>query len=157
MIVANTTFRMAPWADMLFAMDRQWWELHAAEVAESFRGERVSSNQAPSRYMVRRLIMNEFKTFGNSGAACVALAVACGATRVVMLGYDCQKTGGQAHWHGNHPKGLGNAGAIDKWPAKFRELAAHIKNRAVVINASRETALDMFPRKTLEQALAETA
>lgn len=153
MIVANTTFRIAPWADLLFAMDRQWWEMHKDEVALTFRGERVSSNPVPSKYQVRRMPPSELKAFGNSGAACVSLAVLSGAERVVMLGYDCQKTEGKAHWHGDHPKGLGNAGSINKWPAKFRELAAHINGRAVVINASRATALDMFPRQSLEECL----
>lgn len=156
MIVANTTFRIAPWADMLFAMDQQWWDLHRAEVAETFRGDRISSNQVPKKYMVTRLMPSELKSYGNSGAACISLAVLSGATRVILLGYDCQKTGGKAHWHGDHPPGLGNAGGVDKWPAKFKELARDINGRATVINASRATALDMFPRQELEQAL-ETA
>jgi len=152
-IVANTTFRIAPWADLLFAMDRAWWETHKDEVALTFRGERVSSNLVPAKYQVKRMDPKKFKSFQNSGAACVSLAVLSGAERVVMLGYDCQKTDGKAHWHGDHPKGLGNAGSINKWPAKFKALADHINGRAVVINASRATALDMFPRQSLEECL----
>lgn len=154
MIVANTTFRIAPWADLLFAMDRQWWDVHKEEVALTFRGERVSSNTVASKYQVKKMTADKLKTFQNSGAGCVSLAVLSGAEKVIMLGYDCQKTEGQAHWHGDHPKGLGNAGSIDKWPGKFKLLAAHINGKAKVINASRVTALDMFERQPLEQALA---
>lgn len=152
--MANTTFRIAPWADMLYAMDRQWWEAHKEEVAATFRGERVSSNPVAQKYQVKRLGPDTLKTFQNSGAGCISLAVLSGAEKVIMLGYDCQKTGGQAHWHGDHPKGLGNAGKIEKWPAKFRQLKTHIGAKAQVINASRVTALDMFERQSLEDALA---
>lgn len=155
MIVANTTFRIAPWADALFAMDRQWWEEHHKEVMKDFVGERFSNNPLPVGYGVTKLPTAKFKAFGNSGAACVSLAHHLGAKRIVMLGFDCQKTNGMSHWHGDHPKNLGNAGAIARWPAKFRELAKHVAG-VEVINASRATALDMFPRQTLEQAL-ETA
>lgn len=96
--------------------------------------------------------------FSNSGAAAVSLAAARGARRIVMLGYDCQRTGGKAHWHADHGGGLGNTGSLDKWPALFAQLAAHCARlRVQVVNASRETALTCFPRQPLEQALAETS
>ena len=69
-----------------------------------------------------------------------------------LSGYDCQHTGGKAHWHGNHPKGLGNAGSVDKWPNQFRMLAARLPN-IKIINCTRETALNVFPRGTLEEVL----
>ena len=134
----------------MFAMDKQWWDKYRIETAEVFKGERISSNPIPVNWGVRRTTA---KAYGNSGAACIALAVAAGAERVVMLGYDCQHTDGKTHWHGSHPKGLGDAGSINKWPAKFRELSKDIHGKAEVINASRVTALDMFPRMSLEECL----
>lgn len=84
------------------------------------------------------------------------MAVYMGAKNVVMLGFDCQHTGGHAHWHGNHPAGLGNAGSVNKWPAKFEALKRDIAGKAKVVNASRTSALTMFERVDLEQALAGT-
>lgn len=139
---------------MLYAMDKQWWEVHKDEVAATFKGERVSSNTIAQKYEVKRMRPDQLKTFQNSGAGCISLAVLSGAEKVIMLGYDCQKTDGKAHWHGDHPPTLGNAGAINKWPAKFHQLAAHVAGKATIINASRVTALDMFDRQPLEQALA---
>lgn len=156
MIVANTTYQIAPWADALFAMDRQWWEVHHPQVAEQFKGERFSNNPLPSKYNVTKLPNANFKAFGNSGAACVSMAAFMGAKNIIMLGFDCQRTDNKAHWHGDHPKQLGNAGAMNRWPAKFRELARHVSGLNV-INASRATALDMFPRMDLENALKTTA
>jgi hypothetical protein len=94
----------------------------------------------------------KFKAYGNSGAGCVSLALFGDAARVIMLGFDCQHTGGQAHWHGNHPRGLANAKQIDRWPKLFEQL----KNdhpEAEILNASRETALTCFERVALEDVL----
>lgn len=92
----------------------------------------------------------------NSGAGAVALAARWGARRIVLVGFDCQHTGGQRHWHGDHPPGTaGNAApkTVLKWPQQFRELKPRLRG-IQVINATRETALDVFPRAELEQALA---
>ena len=75
-----------------------------------------------------------------------------GARRIYLLGYDCQHTGGQRHWHGDHPKGMGNAGTVAKWPRQFRELVRFVPG-AQIINCSRETALTVFPRAPLESVL----
>ena len=37
------------------------------------------------------------------------------AKNIILLGYDGQKTNGKAHWHADHPRGMGNAGPVDKW------------------------------------------
>lgn len=154
MIVANTTFRIAPWADALFAMDKQWWDKHGAEARATFSGERFSTNPLPVNYGVQRLTADRCKSYGNSGAACIALAIARGARRVIMLGYDCQHTGGVTHWHGSHPKGLGDAGSVNRWPEKFKQLKAELGHRAQIVNASRVTALEIFERQGLEACLA---
>lgn len=73
-----------------------------------------------------------------------------------MLGYDCQRTGGKVHWHGDHPKGLGNAGSMPKWPQQFAKLKAAMAG-VEIINCSRETALTCFTRGDLETCLAEAA
>lgn len=131
-------------------MDLKWWQTYGPCVLEAFSGERVSVAKYPR--------VNRFGAiphFSNSGAASMSLAASRGATRIVMLGFDCQKSDGRVHWHGDHVKGLGNAGSLPKWPANFAKLAAHLKRMKVdVVNASRATALDCFPRMSLEEALA---
>lgn len=144
---------MAPWADAMFAMDRMWWEQHANEVKQVFKGERFTTGILPARYDVKRFQRTEINGFQNSGAAAVEMAVMWGAKKVVMLGYDCQRTNGEAHWHGDHPSGLGNAGSITKWPAHFRNLYAKVNKSADVVNCSRATALNVFRRSTLKEEL----
>lgn len=151
-VVVNTTFRLAPWADALFAMDRTWWAAHWQEVGEVFTGRRYTINKLPVNWGVTAL--SRVNGFGNSGAAAISLAVNKGASRVVLLGYDCQHTRGETHWHGAHPAGLGNAATVARWPAKFEQLAKALKARAQIVNASRETALTCFERVELEDEVS---
>lgn len=90
--------------------------------------------------------------YHNSGAGVIALAAYLGVKKVIMLGYDMQHTSGKKHWHGDHPRGLANAGKVASWPARFRELkTAH--PALEIINCSRVTALNCFPRADLERVL----
>ena len=149
-IVVNTTFRAAPWADALFAMDAKWWNVYHAEVAETFKGQPYTTSTLPIDQRHRTKKLRGVKEYRNSGAGAVSLAAHLGATRVAMLGYDC-KHNGMTHWHGSHPKGLGDAVSVARWPVKFGELARDMK--VPVVNCSRETALTCFPRGTLEDFL----
>lgn len=134
-------------------MDRPWWLMWGDDVAEKFKGQRYSTNLIDRRYSVTRLHAPTFEGYGNSGAACVSLAVDAGARRVILLGYDCQATGGKKHWHGDHPRTLGNAAAMPKWLSKFEKLARD-KAGHEIINCTRETALTCWPRMPLTEALA---
>ena len=131
-------------------MDRQWWEVHLAEVHSKFRGELVTG-----LHRIAGVRRENLKHPQNSGAGAIALAAARGAHRIVLLGFDCQHTGGRRHWHGDHPAGTaGNAApsTVAKWPAQFAELRDRL-GRIEIINCSRETALTVFPRKPLREAL----
>jgi hypothetical protein len=141
-------FQAAPWADALFAMDAPWWNVYRDEVMAKFRGERFSAGRRPDT------TPTPAPTFGNSGAGALALAAHFGALRIVMVGYDCQRTGGMTHSHGDHPPTLGNAKTMPAWPAKFERAAAHLSKLGVeAINASRATALRCFRRGDLQTEL----
>jgi hypothetical protein len=133
-------------------MDRQWWDEYGEEVCRDFQGEKFSCNPIDKKYNITRLHREAFNGFGNSGAGCISLAAVGMADKIIMLGYDCQKTDGKAHWHADYPVHLGNARFIEKWPDKFAELARFVRH-VDVVNASRVTALKLFPRKTLEEAI----
>lgn len=124
--------------------------MHIDEVNQVFAGERYSKNSQNPSYNVTQL--KELNTYGNSGAGCISMAAQGNAARIILLGFDAQHTNGRAHWFGNHPVGLGNAGMTDKWLENFEKLKqdfSHID----IINASRETALTMFTSKSLESLL----
>lgn len=153
-VVTNTTFRIAPWADYLYAMDRKWWEHNLKEVQSVFKG-RLVSNSAHAKQLGITHTTELFKRFEpcqNSGAAAISLAIRLGASRVVMLGYDCGVTKGKSHWHGDHPKPLGNCGSQRRWPDQFKKLRDIYKG-ADIVNASRHSMLSVFPKVQLEEAL----
>lgn len=128
-------------------MDASWWGVHRDEVATSFSGDKYSVNPVNG---VRQVKIDSGR---NSGLGAIRLAILYGATRVILIGYDCQHTNGKKHWHGDHPVGLGNAGSVQHWPMRFVSFARRLPEHIKIINASRETALECFEKQTLEQAL----
>jgi hypothetical protein len=144
-IVTNTSFKLALWADALFAQDKAWWDLYLTEVNRDFIGEKFTNNPFKKATQVA------IQSFNNSGIGSIQLAIKGGARRVVLLGYDCQITNGKKHWHGDHPKGLSNATGVYKWVDKYNEFAKTVNIE--ILNASRQTALDCFKRIDLKAAL----
>lgn len=130
-------------------MDRDWWKTYKDEVNTAFFGERFSNNSHPGNYRTTRITAH---CFANSGAGAIVTAISGGAKRVILLGYDCQYTDGKKHWHGDHPKHLGNANRIEQWSAKFAQLAKEYRH-IEILNASRQTALQCFKMVSLEEAL----
>jgi hypothetical protein len=154
-IVTNTTFKLCPWADVLFAFDTAWLKHHRAEWTETFNGRVLCHTKVGKNLGATPLDgLPWYRNHYNSGANAIGIAAASGAAKVVLLGYDCQRTGGKTHWHGDHPKPLGNASSIAKWPKHFEGVAKNARQLgAEVVNCSRETGLTCFPRMPLEQAL----
>ena len=131
-------------------MDKVWWDVHAEEVNANFSGAKFSISTIEDKHCVTKL--PKFNAYGNSGAGAISLAVQGDATRIILLGYDCQKTGDKAHWHGDHPPQLGNAQYIDKWLVRFEDQARAFKD-IDIINCSRQTALTCYKRGDLDEIL----
>lgn len=147
-VVTNTTYQRALWADALFGMDRAWWSLYREDVMARFAGLRYSNNHiADTTYVA-------MPGCGNSGVGAIRLAALHQPKRIILLGYDGCVTTSATHWHGDHPAPLGNAGSRALWPAQFIRLAQALPVTTEVLNASRHTALTQWPCVDLETALA---
>ena len=146
-IAVNSSWRIAPWASVLYAGDNCWWENYGHEAV--ITAERwTASRQAAIRYG-----LNFHKSVGlsNSGARAIRFALERGANQVLLLGFDCSVAEG-THWHGEHPKtGNPDASRCRQWMRDFLKIAAEYPNR--VINCSRRTALTCFPRSTVGELL----
>lgn len=165
-IVVNTTFRMAPWADILYAADLPWWDTYHEEVEQRFEGQCWSQTEIACRTYRLAYIRGERRPGlsrqrgvihqgSNSGYQAIGLAYELGAQRIVLLGFDMQRTNGQTHWHGEHPGALNVPSPYDTWIGNFVKLAEDLRAAEVeVINATRETALPCFKRAMLEEALS---
>lgn len=93
---------------------------------------------------------------GNSGFQALNLAAVAGASRVILLGYDMQWTGGKTHFHGDHGKGLSNPEQqmLKSCAKSLDAAAAELEARGVeVINCTRDTALKAYRRAKIEDVI----
>lgn len=167
-IVVNDNYLKAPWADHLHFCDAKWYEWHhRKEEFKSFTNviTTLADNVPDSR--VKRLCKGEQKGLSalpdtinhgsNSGYQAVNIAVLRGAKKIVLLGYDMQgqKTDKdiKMHWFGDHkiktPPAVCNIW-LDCWPSA-KECLDFLEIK--VIQATRETSLDIFPRQSIGAAL----
>lgn len=163
-IVVNTTFRMAPWADIVYSNDHDWYEAHIVELLETVKGELVCGHPQWRHPSVTSMPFDRdapgIKETGlawgmNSGGAALNLAYLMGAKRIIMLGYDQQWKGDKARWHGAHPQGLQNQRpGFHRWAKWFAQASIDLESRGVqVFNCSRETSLGCFQRAELRKVL----
>lgn len=166
-IVVNDCYRLAPWADYLYACDCDWWRIHINDVRATFQGELWTSNHATAPSPAQTACIEELGLnwlpghshpglgrdclhYGeNSGYQGINLAYLFGAKRITLLGFDMAPApDGRLHWFGDHPAGLNNGPSFSQVIGHFGQLAADLASEGVeVVNASRRTALRCFPRR----------
>jgi len=152
LLVCNTTYQMAPDADILFAMDTPWWIAHEERLAE-FKGMKLCGSNSSCRFGATHIGQRKwFLNTMNSGSNLIVIAAHTGAAKILLLGYDCKPADdGRRHWHGKHPSPLGDAKSMGTWPNKMKHAGRYAAARgAKVINCSRDTALTCFERGRLE-------
>jgi hypothetical protein len=148
-IAVNNAFRLAPWADILFAADAAWWAEHPD--AADFAGERVvCEDQRVEGATFFRPVLREG---GHSALHAACLAEARGAVLVLLFGVDLRDDE-PTHWHGLHPAPLSNP-----TPAQFaRQRAAWTRyeatpTRPAIANCNPASGLRCFPMLTIDEAL----
>lgn len=162
-IAINTTHRLAPWAWMLYAADREWW-LHPGNAdAQHFAGLKVCCQPVPGVLQLRNAGSVGYSdeadcvhTLGNSGGQALQIAVKAGAARVLLCGFDMRDNG---HWHGHHPAGLRDTEwqTYAEWVKRFEKIAPVLAQRGVdVVNVTPGSALTCFRTSTLEAELAQS-
>lgn len=166
-IAINDAYKLAPWADALYAADRKWIDWH--DGVPSFSGQKytIQSNDTTTRpdWMVLRNTGYDgletepggLRTGFNSGYQAINLAVQLGAKRILLLGYDMAPAiDGKTHWFGDHPDKVPSP--YDQMRAAFDTLVEPLAALGVdVINCSRHTALLTFPCFPLSAVLRERA
>lgn len=162
-IVVNSTFRLAPWAALLYAADADWWQHPDNADAHEFSGLKVSVSSVRGVLKLRETGTNGFdpdptslRTGRNSGYQALHIAMHTGPERILLCGFDMTRRDG-AHWHGEHPKGLRKTHEDEYvgWRAGFEALIPALHLRSIeVVNCSPKSALECFPRNLLEAELA---
>lgn len=162
--VVNTTYQMAPWADVLYACDGAWWDHHIKDVLNVFQGELwTQDEQASNKYALNKVVGQKAIGLGhdkvhygsNSGYQTINLVYLFGAVKIILLGFDMKYGAkGKVHWHGDHVGSLNRGCPVGTFIKNFPALAEDLNKEGIsVINATRDTALDCFPKTSLEDAL----
>lgn len=161
----NDTYRLAQWADALYAADHKWWAYH--EGVPTFAGLKYSiqaeSAQWPGVVVLRNTGYDGIernpgglRTGHNSTYQGMNLGLHLGATRIVLLGAD-MSTGenGREHFFGDHPEALRGGPPKSEFVRWFETMVDPLRELGIeVVNCSRRTALTCFPLRPLEEVLA---
>ena len=148
--------QVVPWADMLYAADWEWWISHPeahtfthSKYACEVRNRRPFNTAGlPALTVLKNLghlgwsdEPSAVYSGGHSGYQAIQVAAHCGATRILLLGYDMHPSGPKPH-------------RFTRWRDTYPVLAEAAKTRGIeIINCSRQTALTVFPCMTIIEAL----
>lgn len=162
-IAVNDAFRFAPWAAILYAADRRWWD--ANPEALRFAGVKMSAPGGPGG-VVNTILQSgavgfdprpsRVRSGGNSGYQAVHVAIHTGAERILLLGFDMHGT----HFFGPHTKQVNGRALGNPSPEKFKtwiERFGALRHRgAEIVNCTEGSALDAFPMASLGEVMAWT-
>lgn len=161
-IAINSTFTLAPWAEVIYAGDLQWWKTYHKIAARTGAALWTIDHQAASHYQLDRikgvnrpgLGLNVVHTGGNSGYQAIGLAFLFGCRRILLLGFTMRVIDGCKHWHVDHPAPLTQVVLPDEWRHKFVPLADDLRQHGCqVVNCDPLSALTVFPMSTIEEEL----
>lgn len=166
-IAINESYRLVPFAEILYSCDYAWWQRHKG--MRSFEGLRLSHDLRAcnefglSRVMIEQVSSNDLLldrpsyvgAGGNSGFQALNLVMQFGATGIMMIGIDCSLDHGQ-HWHGRHPSPMSNPAEsnVQRWRKAFDGSAARIAALGIdVVNCSMLSTLTQYPKLSVAEAL----
>jgi hypothetical protein len=170
-VAVKAAWHMAPWAGFLYAADRVWLDLEQG--VPDFVGRKVTQDRAaaerwgldwlPAAHQREMSLDPGRLSLGplasNSGYQAVNLTLLLGADPILLLGFDMQVSAG-THYYGDNPAPQQNPteDLCRQWCAGFRAAAPQLRRLGrTVLNCTRTSALDCFPRVDLREALCGSA
>jgi len=165
-IAVNDSWKLCPWADILFAGDYKWWERN--EGCPEFEGLRVSIDRRACELTdwdicrLRGFRSDQRISFdagvvggSNSGLNALNLAVQLEPARILLVGFDMRLDAG-IHWHGLHPVEMKNPteNLVGKWRKAMDSAVALIAAKGIqVFNCSEISNLKRYPKMEFPEAL----
>lgn len=161
-IAINDAYKVAPWADCLYACDGKWIDYHKG--VASFEGVKYSMTVKTKRWPDWTPLRNDgplglclhptgLRTGKNSGFQAINLAVHLGARRILLLGYDMKRHSGKSHFFGEHPRAW-TPSPYGVFLNAFPSLVKPLADLGIeIINCTRNTALTTFPQMPITEAL----
>ncbi len=183
--VVNNSHELAPWADLLYAADHNWWDEHHAAV-RSFAGLKVIPTGRNVEQSDERRVAATAKRYGlrlvtlcdspknDKDPAAHRFSfedgmIARGGNSAHQLAnlvtqFRCKRqiwlgfdfTGD--HWHGTHRAPLRNPRprTLEKWAMRLDSNAGMLADRGVeIINGSDISLLTAYPKMSLAAAMAK--
>jgi len=172
-IAINSSYKLAPWADVLYGGDSRFWRWYenAPEFCgvrvglawDAMNGELYTGYKDIDRNKVRFMMATGIeglesdsrglKHGKNSGYAAINLAVHFGAKRIVLIGYDMQPDGNKHHWHGDQPEPIPNP-PYELFLECFDSIVDPLNELGVqVFNCTPGSALEVFPKAELVEVV----
>jgi len=155
---------LVPDAHYHYACDSAWWDIHYDNVKKKFNGVSFTINDSENaarnpnkKYDLVRIKSKQEIDLGediihygipggsNSGFQAINLAYMLGARTIILLGFDMCGT----HYFGNHPKRLVQQSPYKMFIQSFETITKDIE----IINCSRKTALNCFPKMRIGSVL----
>jgi hypothetical protein len=172
-IAVNDAYTLIPHAEILYACDGPWWDVHQG--CPQFAGEKWSSHQKhgndklvhAKRYGLRLVAGKAGKGFStdpemihygsNSGFQAINLAILFGAVRIILVGFNMQAVAGRAHFFGDHKGRLNKSVNYTRFVGAFNDASTRMPKGVRIVNATPKSALKCFPIVSLEQAFADAS
>lgn len=168
-VAVNDAYRLLPWAEVKYACDQAWWEIHHKNVLS---GERWTSHSLSPKND-KRAISDQLGLMviegrngdgfshdpavihyaSNSGFQAVNLALLFGADPIILVGFDMREVDRKRHFFGNHKAPLRDGHQFGPWIASFARAAKTLGDSPRIINATPGSALTCFPMLPLDEAL----
>ena len=168
-VAINESWKLCPWADLLYACDGAWWKANNG-VAE-FGGLRVTQDQSvrvrfpnvqhvKCRRGVARILVDDTGEIGDGRTSlfqALNLVVRAGPPRAIgLVGADMRLDYGM-HWHGPHRGELNNPREkiVLRWREALDGVADQLAGLGVtVLNLSAISTLQNYRKVTLQEFLA---
>lgn len=166
----NDAYKLCPWADLVYACDEQWWGIHHEATGRFAPWSRWTTNDEAARKFglvhipgqhaltARRYFNTEGNWIvygGNSGFQALNVAYLHGVRDAVLIGFDMGRDADEpGHFFGDHPSSIATPSPYRDWVEHFNRAAPEIAAAGMtVVNASRKTRLECFPRASLESLI----
>ncbi len=159
-IAINESYRLAPWAEILYFCDRKWYERKREDIRRLWTGRWMATleNQIDGVKAMKNTGEDGFdeqcwclRHGHNSGYQAIHLAAHLGASPVYLLGYDMRVPGNRTHWHGGHGASPDQYGRnLSDMLPHFAGLAVELEKRGIqVVNLTPGSALECFPTQSV--------
>lgn len=160
----NDAYRMAPWIDALYAADDYWWDAHIDAVRKTSIDTLYCCDQhSCEKYgLWHTPVAEDFENCdglsldpsfihggGHSGFQLLNVALHLGASRILLLGYDCGVTT-KTHWFGDHPPSMQKATPYQEFMKFYEQASQQFRELGIeVVNCSGASALAAFPKRSI--------